>query len=903
MELNEYLIKSNLDIIALNETNLKKTHNFDFNQYNIIRNDNETRRKGGIAIIVKKELNYEQIEINSANEMEILAIEITNTDKPILIISIYARPRVKLSLEPLTDVFKKYKEIIILGDFNSTHKNWYCRNKNQNGEILNNFINKYDLHIANTNEPTFKRSLNILDLCITTKKAIENIENFETCDSIESDHKMIKLSYRTATNSHHNSSRRKYAIVDWKKYTATLDNEQITNKYQDAVNIDEKAELLTKLMLEAYENAKIFFRTRSKPKILPANVLEKIKQRRRLRREFMNTRNPSLKTEINRIKKEIDEAIAEKKRNSWNDLCEKAKKQIVPTKQIWNKIKNINQRTENTNRYHKIIVPNIQNPTNLDIANEFGKSLNKTLFVDPHDFKHNREANNHVHKQQDIIEILTKISFKEFENVIKNLKRKSATGPDNIQYNHIKNSPKSFKQLILDLFNLSLEQGLLPEKWKTAKIIMIPKPNKPLTEINSYRPISLTSCFAKCLEKFIQNRIVTFLDQHNILSPHQSGFRKNHSTKDHILQLTNDIINNFNKYEYTGAVMFDLEKAFDKVWHQGLLYKLKQINTPSYLLNWIGNFLTNRSFYVQYNQEKSTKYEIRAGVPQGCIISPILFSIYISDISKELSDTHGLFADDISVWKSNKNLNYLEKLLQKEIDKVAQFCQSWCLSVNIAKTTYTVFTTAGKRNNYDKKYTLQLKLSNHQIVLEHNPKFLGITFDPKLSFANHLNNIETQIQKRIDILKVLKNKYWSSSTEFLLNFYKTFIRPLVDYANFPFIVANKSSRDALQIKQNKILRICLNSDLLDSTTTIHNAAKIELLEDRQLDISKRYLNKAIIAKSNKLILKRIQEQPSIDVEYNLTKNHTRQRKTTCLDDFVRANETLIKQINEEIGAI
>lgn len=127
MELNEYLIKSNLDIIALNETNLKKTHNFDFNQYNIIRNDNETRRKGGIAIIVKKELNYEQIEINSANEKEILAIEITNTDIPILIISIYARPRVKLSLESLTNVFKKYKEIIILGDFNSTHKNWYCR--------------------------------------------------------------------------------------------------------------------------------------------------------------------------------------------------------------------------------------------------------------------------------------------------------------------------------------------------------------------------------------------------------------------------------------------------------------------------------------------------------------------------------------------------------------------------------------------------------------------------------------------------------------------------------------------------------------------------------------------------------------------------------------------------------
>ena len=194
------------------------------------------------------------------------------------------------------------------------------------------------------------------------KKDFDNVDNFETCDLIESDHKMIKFSYRTTTITHHNNSSRNYSIVDWKKYASFLEEEQIIINYREAISINEKAELLTNIMLEAYENAKIFLRTRSKPKILPANVLEKIKDRRRLRREFMKTRNPFLKTEINRIKKEIDDAIAEIKRSSWNDLCERAKKQIVLSKQIWNKIKNINQKTDHTHRSHKIIFPNLQYP-------------------------------------------------------------------------------------------------------------------------------------------------------------------------------------------------------------------------------------------------------------------------------------------------------------------------------------------------------------------------------------------------------------------------------------------------------------------------------------------------------------------------------------------------------------
>ena len=180
---------------------------------------------------------------------------------------------------------------------------------------------------------------------------------------------------------------------------------------------------------------------------------------------------------------------------------------------------------------------------------------------------------------------------------------------------------------------------------------MLLKPNKPENLVSSYRPISLTSCLAKCFEKIILNRVVKHLKTNKNVSIFQSGFREGHSTKDHILRLTQNIQNNFNSNQYTGTVMFDLEKAFDRVWHKRLFFKLNKLELPNYLLYWIHEFITfYRTFYVQINDCFSKKCTITAGVPQGCILSPILFSIYFSDISEEIDSEKALYADDLAIW-------------------------------------------------------------------------------------------------------------------------------------------------------------------------------------------------------------------------------------------------------------
>jgi hypothetical protein len=130
---------------------------------------------------------------------------------------------------------------------------------------------------------------------------------------------------------------------------------------------------------------------------------------------------------------------------------------------------------------------------------------------------------------------------------------------------------------------------------------MLLKPNKPANQISSYRPISLTRSIAKCLEKIKNNRLTKYLHRKHKISVYQSGFRDGHCTKDHILRLSQSIKNGFNRNQYTGSVMFDMEKAFDRVWHDGLIFKIKQLNIPSYIIYWTKQFITNRTFYIQFN--------------------------------------------------------------------------------------------------------------------------------------------------------------------------------------------------------------------------------------------------------------------------------------------------------------
>ena len=321
------------------------------------------------------------------------------------------------------------------------------------------------------------------------------------------------------------------------------------------------------------------------------------------------------------------------------------------SKNHWKLIKNFeightNRLSSNSKIKHEGVT--LQN--NQNIAEEFGESLAKT-FSFPTTISKSFEQT--VPLTTDQIEL----SYEEFTKPLEDCNLDAAPGIDKINNKTLKNCPVETLIYIFNIFEASLKLGYIPKQWKCSKITMIHKKGKPPNELQSYRPISLINCISKWLEKIVNNKLMNWAEQSNIFPPTQSGFRKNKSCHDQILRLNQSIINGFNKKMRTGAIFFDLEKAFDKASHTGILFKLHKANLNANMLNWIKNFLEDRTFYVAWNSKNSKIHQIKTGVPQGSCISPTLFNIYFSDIARSIPEniSHALFADDLCIWFTNKS--------------------------------------------------------------------------------------------------------------------------------------------------------------------------------------------------------------------------------------------------------
>ena len=233
---------------------------------------------------------------------------------------------------------------------------------------------------------------------------------------------------------------------------------------------------------------------------------------------------------------------------------------------------------------------------------------------------------------------------------IQKIKINSAPGDDQIHNILLKNIPHDYISKVLNvLVNRAVVSGI-PEEWKKAKIIMIPKGEKS-NDPEKYRPISLTSCLGKLVERLIKKRLYEFLESKDLLVKQQSGFRNKKGAADNLIFFTQKISETLNKGKKACGIFFDISKAFDKVWHNGLIHKLIKLNVPSYILKYIIDFLKDRKSNVSVGESLSEFFRILCSVPQGSVLGPLLFLIFINDIplndQKHISYS-SLFADDLA---------------------------------------------------------------------------------------------------------------------------------------------------------------------------------------------------------------------------------------------------------------
>ena len=422
---------------------------------------------------------------------------------------------------------------------------------------------------------------------------------------------------------------------------------------------------------------------------------------------------------------------------------------------------------------------------------------------------------------------LPDVTNDEMKSVLLSLKN-GAAGWDDITPQILKMIHHSVNHPLVYMTNLSLQQGIFPKELKIANVLPLFKSYDPCVS-NNYRPVSLLCTLSKVYEKVMYNRLLTFLEDYNVLFENQFGFRKLHSSYMALMVLTDKLIKSLENGEYVIGVYLDFSKAFDTVDHAILLSKLSHYGIRGNALNWFISYLSNRKQYVTYNGVSSPVNNIACGVPQGSILGPLLFLLCINDLGHICSNTTTLlFADDTNLFKSGKDLNKKQDELNSELAKISLWLKVNKLSLNIGKTHFMVFTNKKKRLN-----DLNILIDGTRIEEVKKTKFLGVIIDNKLSWKDHVAHVVGKVSRGLGMIIKARNYL---NKQGLLTLYYSFVYHYLTYCNhiwgniYIYIKAIWSNYVLHRIKvwglllvrsQERVLSPCMNpSASLNSTTSI-----------------------------------------------------------------------------------
>ena len=337
-------------------------------------------------------------------------------------------------------------------------------------------------------------------------------------------------------------------------------------------------------------------------------------------------------------------------------------------------------------------------------------------------------------------------------NTQKALNPKKATGPDLVSPRDLfLASSELVTQSLLPLYKNSLTSASFPRDWKLSRVTPVFKKGKPC-DVNNYRPISLLSIPGKILEAVVCNSINDHLQSHNLLSRNQWGFRKNRSTEGLLLHMTETWKSALDQGLVVGVLFVDFRKAFDSVNHSILLEKLKATGISGSLFSWLANYLSNRNQFVQISGKKSALQPVKYGVPQGSILGPRLFSIYVNDLPEFIS--YGnlyMFADDTTVYTIGKDTGTVISSLQCILSQLHMWCAANRLIAHESKTEAMIVS----RSSFIGPLPA-LRYSTKTIEFKSSSKCLGLTIDNKLSWQDHIRNVCSLFNKKLAVLKRIK---------------------------------------------------------------------------------------------------------------------------------------------------
>ena len=763
--------------------------------YTIFCDYNGPTPGNGVATLIRRDIPHSRIDLQTRLQATAFRIGLT---KQYTLCNIYISPQYHLQLNEITNLIDQLPQpIIIGGDFNSRHPMWdnLCNRSDARSITIENALLTTPNTIMNNGDATHFHvqtgSSSALDLSICSADILEDMRWFVEDDLNGSDHYPIIIE-EIEREQYIPQERYLEHRANWRRF----EKETIMGDTDDLLqnmNVNELVEHYNQHIITA-ANKTIPKSTRTLPrrKRVPWWTQEcsnAISARKTALRRYQRSLLVTDKIEYCRLRAKAKRVLHEARVDSWRDFvgtlnCD------TPMSKIWKRISKIRGKYDNLNM--PCIIKNERHVTDKhEIAEIMAQHYEKISSND----NYSPQFNNIRNREEQIINFDTDedlqynspLTLLELKRMISHSK-KTATGEDSISYNMIKRSHESSQQFLVSIMNKIFSSGSYPTLWRSSTILSFPKPGKPPTKEENYRPISLTSCVGKTMEKMLNHRLTILLETMNLLPKQQFGFRKMQGTTDALNRFVSDVSNNMTNKYHTICVSFDMMKAYDTTWRFGILRCLNEMGIRGKLPTYIQNFLSSRTFKTKIGTASSADHRLEQGVPQGSVLSCTLFSIAINGILQAIPHTiqASLYVDDLLIYGTGPYLPTLERRMQCAINKIQLWSHNHGFSFSAPKTNCIHFHRL-KAN----QPPLLLTLNRTIIPNRDSITFLGMTIDNKLNWKEHIRKLKLNCIKRLDLLKCLSHTTWGSDRVILLRVYRAIIRSKIDYGSFIY----KSARE------------------------------------------------------------------------------------------------------------